>query len=122
MPLVNLTMVGRKLVLVWNKRHLACRESDCPTGTWTEVDERIAAPRLKMTDFAGRWATFEVGKNGRTVVDVADHPDALEVDKEHVHSDRVSDHGGFSLCWLRHQADLQSPPFALVTTPRRSTH
>ncbi len=30
-------------------------------------------PRLKMTDRAGRWATFEVGKNGRTVAEVAEH-------------------------------------------------
>ena len=48
-------------------------EQICPAGTWTEVDERIAAPRLKMTDRAGRWATFEVGKNGRTVAEVAEH-------------------------------------------------
>ena len=66
--MVDLTMVGRNFVLVWNKRRFACRESECPTGTWTEVDERIAAPRLKMTDRAGRWATFEVGKNGRVRV------------------------------------------------------
>ena len=72
-PLADLTMVGRTFVLVWNKRRFACRESDCPMSTWTEVDERIAAPRLKMTDRAGRWATFEVGKNGRTVAEVAEH-------------------------------------------------
>ena len=70
---VDLTMVGRKIVSVWNKRRFAYRESKCPTGTWTEDDERIAAPRLKMTDRAGRWATFEVGKNGRTVAEIAEH-------------------------------------------------
>ena len=71
--LVDLTMAGRKIVLVWNKRRFRCVEQGCPAGTWTEVDERIAAPRLKMTDRAGRWATFEVGKNGRTVAEVAEH-------------------------------------------------
>ena len=71
--LVDLTMAGRKICLVWIKRRFVCAEPDCPTGTWTEVDARIAAPRLKMTDRAARWATFEVGKNGRTVNEVAEH-------------------------------------------------
>jgi len=71
--LVDLTMAGRQIVLVWNKRRFRCAEQRCFTGTWTEVDPRIAAPRLKMTDRAGRWATFEVGKNGRTVNEVAEH-------------------------------------------------
>ena len=34
-PLVDLTMVGRQFVLVWNKRRFACREPDCPKGNWT---------------------------------------------------------------------------------------
>ena len=42
-----------------------------PGGLWTEVDERIAGSRLRLTDRAGRWATVEVGKNGRTVNEVA---------------------------------------------------
>ena len=70
---VDLTMAGRMVVLVWNKRRFACVELDCSQGTWTEVEPRIAAPRLKMTDRAGRWATFEVGKNGRTVFEVSEH-------------------------------------------------
>jgi hypothetical protein len=64
-------MAGRQICLVWNKRRFRCAEQGCPTGTWTEVEERIAAPRFKITDRAGRWATFEVGKNGRTVIEVA---------------------------------------------------
>ena len=71
--LVDLTMADRKVVLVWNKRRFRCAEQGCPAGTWTEVEPRIAAPRLKMTDRAARWATFEVGKNGRTVAEVAEH-------------------------------------------------
>ena len=71
--LVDLTMAGRQVALVWNKRRFVCKERGCPAGTWTEVEPRIAAPRLKMTDRAGRWATFEVGKNGRTVAEVAEH-------------------------------------------------
>ena len=71
--LVDLTMAGRQVALVWNKRRFVCKERGCPAGTWTEVEPRIAAPRLKMTDRAARWATFEVGKNGRTVAEVAEH-------------------------------------------------
>ena len=69
--LVDLSVAGRKIVLVWNKRRFRCGEDTCPQGTWTEVDERIAAPRLKMTDRAGRWATYEVGCHGRTVSEIA---------------------------------------------------
>jgi len=71
--LVDLTMAGRQVILVWNKRRFVCKERGCPAGTWTEVEPRIAAPRLKMTDRAARWATFEVGRNGRTVAEVAEH-------------------------------------------------
>jgi transposase len=71
--LADLSMAGRQICLVWNKRRFKCAEVDCPTGTWTEIDERIAAPRLKMTDRAGRWATLEVGYNGRSVTEVAEH-------------------------------------------------
>ena len=38
MTLVDLTMAGRKICLVWIKRRFACAEPDCPTRTWTEVD------------------------------------------------------------------------------------
>src|SRR5690606_35163510 len=34
-------------------------------------EPRIAAPRLSVTDRAGRWATVQVGRNGRAVSDVA---------------------------------------------------
>jgi hypothetical protein len=70
--LVDLSMVGRQIALVWNKRRFRCGEADCPQGTWTEVDARIAAPRLTLTDRAGHWATLEVGYNGRTIAEVAD--------------------------------------------------
>ena len=31
-------------------------------GSWTEEDPRIGAPRLMMTDRAGRWVTEQVGR------------------------------------------------------------
>ena len=69
--LIDLSMVGRKVALVWNKRRFICLQPECEKRTWTEVDHRIAAPRLALTDRAGRWATFQVGANGRSVLEVA---------------------------------------------------
>ena len=69
--LVDLAAFGRPAVLVWHKRRWSCPEADCAVGTFTEVDRRIAAPRAKMTDRAGRWVTVQVGRLGRTVAEVA---------------------------------------------------
>ena len=40
-------------------------------GSWTHVDERIAAPKMVMTTRSARWATVQVGRHGRAVSDVA---------------------------------------------------
>lgn len=55
--LVDLPGFGRPVVLVWHKRRWCCVEPDCSTATFTETDRRIAAPRAKVTDRAGRWVT-----------------------------------------------------------------
>lgn len=41
-------------------------------GSWSEVDTRIAFPRHLVTDRAGRWLTIQIGKNGRSVAEVAE--------------------------------------------------
>jgi transposase len=69
--LVDLPAFGRPAVLVWRKRRWRCPEPDCEVGTWTENDSRIAAVRAAMTDRAGRWVTVQVGREGRTVAEVA---------------------------------------------------
>lgn len=69
--LVDLPTFGSPVSLRWHKRRWRCPEATCPVGSRTEVDERIAGSRLKLTDRAGRWATFEVGKNGRAVNEVS---------------------------------------------------
>ena len=69
--LVDLAAFGRAAVLVWRKRRWRCPEPDCEVGTWTEVDPRIAPGRVGMTDRAGRWVTVQVGRDGRTVAEVA---------------------------------------------------
>lgn len=68
---VDLPTFGSPVSLHWHKRRWRCPEPSCAVGTWTEVDERIAGSRLKLTDRAARWATCEVGRYGRTVNEVA---------------------------------------------------
>jgi transposase len=70
--LVDLPCFGKPTKLPWHNRRWRCGDPDCPNGSWTECDERIAAPRLALTDRAGRWVTLELGKFGRSVNEVAD--------------------------------------------------
>jgi transposase len=69
--LVDLSMAGRPMRLVWVKRRFMCPESSCPKGSWTEDEPRIASRRLMMTDRAGRWITEQVGRCARSVAEVA---------------------------------------------------
>lgn len=69
--LVDLPCFGRQTRLAWRKMRLRCPFADCDLKSWTWIDERIAAPRLSLTDRAGRWATFQVGARGRSVSEVA---------------------------------------------------
>src|SRR5207244_8755685 len=58
--LVDLPCFGRPARLVWRKRRWSCPDAACATGSWTEEVRAIAAPRLVMTDRAGRWVTEQV--------------------------------------------------------------
>jgi len=69
--LVDLTCFGRPVTLRWRKHRWCCPRRWCRQGSWTQEDPRIAAPRLSVTDRAGRWATVQVGRRGRAVTDVA---------------------------------------------------
>lgn len=69
--LVDLTCFGRPVTLRWRKHRWHCPRAWCRVGSWTQEDPRIAAPRLSVTDRAGRWATVQVGWAGRAVSDVA---------------------------------------------------
>lgn len=70
--LTDLPCFGRRAILVWHKRRWRCPEPSCPVGSWTETVPAIAASRLKLTDRAGRWVTYQIGCHGRTVAEVAD--------------------------------------------------
>ena len=72
--LVDLAAFGRPTRLCWHKRRWCCGDGDCPARSWTEEEARIAAPRMAMTDRAGRWATEQVGRSARSVNEVAIEP------------------------------------------------
>lgn len=69
--LVDLPVFGRPARLVWSKQRWRCPNPTCRVATWSEVDDRIAPARAAITDRAGRWATFQVGRHGRSVAEVA---------------------------------------------------
>jgi transposase len=69
--LVDLACFGRPARLVWRKHRWECPNPTCRVGSWTGEDPRIAAPRMGLTDRAGRWATVQVGRHGRSVAEVA---------------------------------------------------
>jgi transposase len=66
--LVDLPVFGRATRLVWTKRRWRCPRCSV---TWSEQDPRIASSRSQLTTRAGRWATRQVGRNGRAVSEVA---------------------------------------------------
>ena len=61
---------GRPAVLVWVKRIWRCRNTGCPTVTWTERAP-IAAPRAALTQRAKAWVARRVGADGETVAAVS---------------------------------------------------
>jgi len=69
--LADLPVFGRPARLVWSKQRLLCPNPGCEVVTFTEHDDRIAAPKAAITDRAGRWATIQVGRHGRSVSEVA---------------------------------------------------
>jgi len=69
--LADLPCFGRRTILVWRKVRWACPSPVCAVSSFTEQVSEIAAPRLAITDRAGRWATVQVGRHGRSVSEVA---------------------------------------------------
>jgi transposase len=69
--LIDLPCFGRQARLVWHKHRWRCPDRDCAMKSWTVDDPRIAPARGAMTDRASRWATAQVGREGRTVAEVA---------------------------------------------------
>jgi transposase len=66
--LVDLPCFGRPTRLVWHKHRLCC--PDGCLRSWTVEVPAIAPPRQALTTRAGKWATIQVGRHGRTVNEV----------------------------------------------------
>ena len=69
--LADLPAFGRSVELIWRKQRWECVNPVCDVSSWTSQDPRIAPARGGMTVRAGRWATLQVGKHGRSVSEVA---------------------------------------------------
>lgn len=69
--LTDLPAFGRPVRLAWHKTRRTCPDPDCPHGSWTARDDRIAAPRFGVTHRAARWMTEQVGRFRRAVAAVA---------------------------------------------------
>jgi transposase len=69
--LVDLPCFGRPARLVWRKHRWCCPDCDCAVGSWIAEDSAVAPARAALTDRVARWATCQVGRLGRTVVEVA---------------------------------------------------
>jgi transposase len=71
---VDLPVFGQPMRLAWRKHRLRCPQPDCPRGSWTCGDHRIAAKNCLLTTRCAKWATKQVGR-GRAVCDVAEELD-----------------------------------------------
>ncbi len=65
--LVDLPAFGRPVRLRWHKRRWVCPDVMCGVGSFAEQDLSVAPERALLTSRAGRWATAQVGRFGRTV-------------------------------------------------------
>ncbi|MCQ3805108.1 MAG: ISL3 family transposase [Acidimicrobiia bacterium] len=70
--LVDLPAFGRPVRLRWRKRRWVCPRPTCAVGSFAEQDLSVAPERALLTSRAGRWATAQVGRFGRTVSEVAE--------------------------------------------------
>ena len=65
--LVDVPVFGRPTRLQWRKHRWSCLQRSCPMGSRMAQDPRIAHRRMGLSDRAGRWATEQVGRCGRSV-------------------------------------------------------
>jgi len=66
----DIAVSGRATLLVWWKRIWRCRNTGCPTVTWSETMPGIS-PRAALTDRVRAWAAQQVGQHADTVAAVA---------------------------------------------------
>ena len=52
---------------MWRKRRWLCPDPGCPVGSFVEQDERVAAPRSRLTARACWWAIGQIGREHASV-------------------------------------------------------
>jgi transposase len=65
--LVDAPAFGAPVRIIWVKRRWRCPEPSCPVGSFTEQDERVAAPRAKLTTRARSWAIRQLRREHASV-------------------------------------------------------
>lgn len=65
--LVDAPAMGRPVRICWRKRRWICLEPACPVTTFVEQDDRVAAPRAKLTTRACRWAIEQIRREHASV-------------------------------------------------------
>lgn len=69
--LVDLPAFDQQVILRVIRTRWRCPRSICGIGSWTIEHPEIAPAGHRLTTRAGRWATLQVGKHGRTVNEIA---------------------------------------------------
>lgn len=65
--LVDAPAIGRPVRICWRKRRWRCLDPGCPVVTFVEQDERVAAPRAKLTTRACWWAIGQIRREHASV-------------------------------------------------------
>ncbi len=69
--LVDVPCFGGPVRVVWHKRTWSCREPSCPTGTFTEQAQDVAAPRALLTVRACWWAIRQLRREHASISGLA---------------------------------------------------
>ncbi|MGL5849309.1 MAG: ISL3 family transposase, partial [Phycicoccus sp.] len=69
--LVDAPSGGKPVVLRWRKRRFVCPDLHCPTGSFTEQDERVARPRALLTARACRWVIGQLRREHASIAGLA---------------------------------------------------
>jgi transposase len=65
--LVDAPAMGRPVRICWRKRRWVCPDPGCPVGSFVEQDERVAAPRARLTTRACWWAIEQIRREHASV-------------------------------------------------------
>jgi transposase len=65
--LVDAPAFGYPVRIVWRKRRWVCPEPGCPVRSFVEQDDRVAAPRSKLTTRAAWWAIQQIRREHASV-------------------------------------------------------